>query len=138
MTNVAAATRTEAAATRMPRCTFPTEPSHTTRLRGDEASYKNRAGRNDWERQCKQSEGFPKAKYRSAVRKLSRVVLDGDAVIHLIDAQDLRVAAVAAQLVVFAHDQGLDRLGRADLGAQSAEAAARQIEVEVVEHLDLL
>src|SRR5205085_8578252 len=31
-----------------------------------------------------------------------------------------------------------DRLGRADFRAQPAEAAARQVEVEVVEHLDLL
>ena len=40
-------------------------------------------------------------------------------------------------LIVLAHHERLDRFGRADLGAEPAEAAARQVEVEVVEHLDL-
>ena len=62
----------------------------------------------------------------------------GDAVVHLVDAEDLRFAAVAAELVVLAHDERLDRLGRADFRAQAAEAAARQVEVEVIEDLDLL
>ena len=66
------------------------------------------------------------------------ILLDGNAVVHLVDAEDLRVAAVAAELVVLAHDERLDRLGRADFRAQAAEAAARQVEVEVVEDLDLL
>src|SRR5437867_9798299 len=66
------------------------------------------------------------------------VLLDGDAVVHLIDPHDLSVAAVAAKFVILAHDQGLDWLGRTDFGAQAAEAAARQVEIEIVEHLDLL
>src|SRR4051812_3273235 len=45
-------------------------------------------------------------------------------VVHLVDAEDLRLATVRAQLVVLAHDQRLDRLGRADLGAKAAKAAA--------------
>src|SRR6185369_190940 len=65
------------------------------------------------------------------------VLLDRDAVVHLIDAQDLRFTIVAAELVVLAHDQRFDRFGRTDFCAQSAEAAARQVEVEVIEHLDL-
>src|SRR5688572_290986 len=65
------------------------------------------------------------------------VLLDRHSVVHLIDAQDLGVAAVTAKLVVLAHDERLDRLGWADFGAQPAEAAARQVEVEVVEHFDL-
>src|SRR5437773_12524663 len=67
-----------------------------------------------------------------------RVLLDRDAVVHLIDPENLRFTAVAAELVVLAHDQGLDRLGGTDLGAEGAEAAAREVEIEVVEHLDLL
>src|SRR5439155_15900046 len=63
--------------------------------------------------------------------------LDRDAVVHLVDAKDLSFAAVAAELVIFAHDQRLDRFGRADFRTQSTEAAAGEIEVEVVEHFDL-
>src|SRR6185312_5221491 len=66
------------------------------------------------------------------------VLLDGYAVVHLVDPEDLGVAAVRAELVVLAHDERLDGLGRAHLGAQAAEAAARQVEVEIVEDLDLL
>src|SRR5262249_55755443 len=69
--------------------------------------------------------------------KSVRVLFDRDAVVHLVDAQNLRLAAVAAELVVLAHDERLDRLGRAHLGAQPAEAAARQIKVEVVEDFNL-
>src|SRR5665213_3939427 len=76
--------------------------------------------------------GFRKAKSIS-----TRVLLDRHAVVHLVNAKNLRVAAVAAQFVVFAHDERLDGLGRAHFRAQPAEAAARQVEVEVVEDLDL-
>src|SRR5262245_46003143 len=65
-------------------------------------------------------------------------MLDRDAVIHLVDAEDLAVAVVRAELVVLAHDERLHRPRRADLGAEPAEAAAREVEVEVVEDLDLL
>src|SRR5262249_16479648 len=65
------------------------------------------------------------------------VLFDAHAVIHLIDPEDLRLPAVAAKLVVLAHDQGLDRLGRANLQAESAKAAPREIEIEIVEDLDL-
>src|SRR5256885_8917278 len=76
--------------------------------------------------------------FRKAKSISAGVLLDRDAVVHLVDAEDLGVAAVAAELVVLAHDQRLDRLGRAHFRAQTAEAAPRQIEVEVVENLDLL
>src|SRR6185312_8154013 len=52
------------------------------------------------------------------------VLLDGYAVVHLVDPEDLGVAAVRAELVVLAHDERLDGLGRAHLGALVAEAAA--------------
>src|SRR5580704_9062901 len=78
-------------------------------------------------------EAFEKRKLLSV-----RVLFDRHAVVHFVDAEDLRVAAVGAQLVVFAHDQRLDRLGGTHLGAQPAEAAAGEVEVEVIEHLDLL
>src|SRR5690242_20202043 len=68
-------------------------------------------------------EGFREAKNLSV-----RVLFDFYSVIHLIDAQNLGIAAVTSQFVVLAHDQRLDRLGRADLGAQPAEAAAGQVE----------
>src|SRR5207248_7385323 len=74
---------------------------------------------------------------RTAKTVLPGVLLDCNAVVHLIDTQNLGFPAIASELVVLAHDQRLDRLGRADFGAQTAEAAAREIEVEVVEHLDL-
>src|SRR5690348_18272684 len=66
-----------------------------------------------------------------------RVLFDRNSVVHLIDAEDLRLPAVASELVVLAHDEGLDRLGRTDFGAEAAEAAARQVEVEIIEDLDL-
>jgi hypothetical protein len=47
-----------------------------------------------------------------------------DAVIHLVDAEDLRLAALGAEFVVFAHDQRLDRLGGANLGTEPAKTAA--------------
>src|SRR5262249_48874866 len=55
-----------------------------------------------------------------------------------VDAQDLRLAAVAAKLVILAHDERLDRPGRTHFRAQPAEAASGQIEIEIVEDLDLL
>src|SRR5947207_11902963 len=66
------------------------------------------------------------------------VLLDGDAVVHLIDPHDLSLSAVAAKFVILTHDQRLDWLGRTDFGAQTAETATRQIEIEVVQDLDLL
>src|SRR6266849_5872918 len=66
------------------------------------------------------------------------VLLDWHAVVHFVDAQDLRLAAVASKLVIFAHDERLDRLRWTDFGAEPTEAAAREIEVEVIENLDLL
>jgi len=51
-----------------------------------------------------------------------RVGLDRDAVVHVVDPHDLRLAAVAAQLVVLTHDERFHRLGRADLGTQATEA----------------
>ena len=80
----------------------------------------------------------PKGVFREAKNVSAGVLLDFDPVVHLVDAQNLRVAAVAAQFVVLAHDEGLDRLGRADFAAQTTEAAARQVEIEVVQNLDLL
>src|SRR5262245_27472478 len=67
---------------------------------------------------------------------LTCVLLDRHPVVHLVDPEDLRLAAVAAKFVILAHDQRLDRLGRTDLRAETAEAAAREVEVEVVEDLD--
>src|SRR6185503_4451114 len=77
--------------------------------------------------------GFRKAKDLSA-----GVLLDFDPVVHLIDPQNLGIAAVAAQFVIFAHDQGLDGFGRAHLGTQTTEAAPGQVEIEIIENLDLL
>src|SRR2546425_1052377 len=71
-------------------------------------------------------------------RRSMRILFDRHSVVHLVDAHDLGVAAVAAQLVIFAHDERFDRLGGTHLGAQSAEAAAREVEVEIIENLDLL
>src|SRR3954468_21238763 len=80
------------------------------------------------------SDYAPRRGFREAKNVSARVLLDFDPVVHLIDAEDLGVAAVAPQLVVLAHDQRLDWLGRTHLGAQPAEAAARQVEIEVIEH----
>jgi hypothetical protein len=41
------------------------------------------------------------------VRNSASIVLDRDAVLHLVDPEDLGIAAVAAQFVVLAHDQRL-------------------------------
>src|SRR5260221_14726474 len=69
---------------------------------------------------------------------LPRVVLGRPAVVHLVDAQHLRVAAVASELVPLAHDERFDGPRGTHLRAQTAKAAPREIEVEVVEDLDLL
>src|SRR5262249_23292138 len=65
------------------------------------------------------------------------VLLDGYAVVHLVDAQDLRLSTVATKFVILAHDERLDRLGRVDLGAEPAKPASREVGGEVVQHLDL-
>src|SRR5689334_2974904 len=67
-----------------------------------------------------------------------RVVDRRPAVVHFVDPEHLLVPAVAAELVIFAHDQRFHRLGRTYLGAQPAETAPRKVEVEIIEHLDLL
>src|SRR5512147_3095649 len=66
------------------------------------------------------------------------VLLNRQAVVHLVHSQDLRLAAVAAELVVLAHDQRLHRLGGAHLRTEPAEAAPREVEIEVVQRLQLL
>jgi hypothetical protein len=68
----------------------------------------------------------------------ARILFDGDAVVHLVDAEDLGLPAIAAKFVILAHDQRLDRLGGTHFRAEAAEAAARQIKVKVVEDFDLL
>src|SRR5579859_4712365 len=66
-----------------------------------------------------------------------RILFDRHAVVHLIDAKNLCFTTVTSELVVLAHDQRLDRLRRAHFRAQPAEAATREVEVEVVEDFDL-
>src|SRR5581483_3077087 len=66
-----------------------------------------------------------------------RVLFDWNAVVHLVNAQDLGLAAIRTKLVILAHDEGLNRLGWAHFRAQSAEAAPGQVEIEVIEHFDL-
>src|SRR3954471_71007 len=80
----------------------------------------------------------PKGAFREAKNISAGVLLDLDAVVHLIDAKNLGVAAVAPQFVILAHDERLNRLGRAHFAAQTAKTAARQVEIEVVEDFDLL
>src|SRR5437762_2029079 len=80
---------------------------------------------------------LPPRCFRNAKNVSARVLLDWHPVVHLIDAHDLRIAAVGPELVVFAHDERLDRFGGTNLGAESAEAAARQIKVKIIEHFDL-
>src|SRR5688572_30119689 len=66
------------------------------------------------------------------------VLLDLNAVVHLVHAHDLRGTAVAAKLVVLAVDERLHWFGRTHFRAEPTEAAAREVEVEVVENLDLV
>src|SRR4029079_3855686 len=121
-------------------CIPPPDRSWTTSglsISGDSpgwetGSYKNRAAWSGGD-----SPTIPPDYFRNAKNVSARVLLDRDPVIHLVDAHDLRIAAVGSELVVFAHDERLDRLGRTDLGAQPAEAAARQVEVKVVENFYL-
>src|SRR5262249_27367049 len=121
MANDAAATRADTAATRMALRMNPPalQESGRNRMQSD--------------RDCLRIRVFREAKNVSV-----RVRLDGHAVVHLVHPQDLRVAAIAAQFVILAHDQRLDRLGRTDLGAESAETAPRKVEVEIVEDFNLL
>src|SRR5262245_59855522 len=78
------------------------------------------------------SGGLGKAKNSASI------LFDWDPVVHLIDAEDLGFPAIAAEFVILAHDQGLNGLGGTHFRAQPAKAAARQVEVEVVQDLDLL
>src|SRR5262245_17565382 len=80
--------------------------------------------------------GFSKSESRETVSVC--VLLDGNAVVHLVDPQDLRLATIAAELVILAHDERFNRLGRANLRTEAAKTAARQVEVEIVENLDFL
>src|SRR4051812_29934535 len=133
MTNDAAAITRKTADVRNPGRMHPPGTESTrayTRIAPAGARRPAKAGRYDG--MMYRAGGFRKAKSISA-----RVLLDRHAVVHLVDAEDLRVAAVSAELVVLAHDQRLNRLGRAHFRAQPAETAARQVEIEVVEHLDL-
>src|SRR5207249_6754167 len=132
MTKEAAAIRTAAAANRMPLCMTPP---------GRRANPDRRITRTGPLPGCTRTIVYAGAAFKNrkgtAKTVLPGVLLDCNAVVHLIDTQNLGFPAIASELVVLAHDQRLDRLGRADFGAQTAEAAAREIEVEVVEHLDL-
>src|ERR1051326_2484101 len=138
MTKPAAAIRAKTVETRSPgRMHPPADGERRARV------YKNRARAGVQRKPDAPNAGFTnrimyrRGGFRKAKSISVGVLLDGHPVIHLIDAQDLRVPAVAAELVVLAHDQRLDRLGRANLRAQAAEAAARQVEIEVIEHFDL-
>src|SRR6185295_12274800 len=116
-----AATRADAATTRMALRMEPPalQESGRTRIRVD--------------RDCPRIRAFREVKNVSV-----RVLFDGHAVVHLIDPQNLGVAAVGPELVILAHDQRFDRLGRTDLRTESAEAAPREVEVEIVEDFNLL
>src|SRR5436305_1173290 len=81
---------------------------------------------------------YPAAHFREAKNVSVGVLLDRDPVVHLVHSQDLRVAAVGTEFVILAHDQRLDGFGRTHLGAQPAEAAPRQVEIEVIEDFYLL
>src|ERR671936_1154154 len=98
MVKPAAATIVATAAARMPLCMNPPQG-------GYERTYKNRAGR----ALPGKNSGLSRAseeifKRRNCADKLVGVLLNWYAVVHLVDPQDLRVAAVASQLVVLAHD----------------------------------
>src|SRR5262245_23047497 len=66
------------------------------------------------------------------------ILLDWDAVVHLIYAKNLGFPAVAAKFVILAHDQRLDGLRGADFCTQPAETAPGQIEVEIIQNFDFL
>src|ERR1700730_4085411 len=131
-------TNADAATAKRNQCIPPPARSWTTSenripglgYRGD--PYKNGAARSGGG-----AHTLPPGRFRNAKNVSARVLLDRHPVVHLVDAHDLRIAAVGSELVVFAHDERFDRLGRANLGAQPAETAARQIEVKVVENFYL-
>src|SRR5262249_55923946 len=121
MTRDAAATRADTTATRKALRMGPPALQESGRIKLQP------------DRDCPRIRVFREGKNVSA-----RVLFDGHAVVHLVDAKDLRIPAIAAEFVILAHDQRLDWLGGTDFGAQPAEAAPRQVEIEVVEHFDLL
>src|SRR5262249_50657446 len=123
MTNDAAATIADAAAARKALCIDP--PSAETSWSLQDPRRHAMAERTYF------APDFPYGKGKSAC-----VLFDRDAVVHFVDSEDLRLPAVATKFVILAHDERLDRLCRADLRAESAKAAAREVEVEIVEHLD--
>src|SRR5712671_4904220 len=71
--------------------------------------YKNRAcaGRRPLKGRPTSGMMHPPGGFRKAKSISAGVLLDRHAVVHLVDTQDLRVAAVTTQFVVLAHDQGL-------------------------------
>ena len=70
--------------------------------------------------------------------RLTRVLLDGHAVVHLVDPEDLRLTAVGTQFVILAHDERFDGFGGAHFRAEPAKAAAGQVEIEVIQNFDFL
>src|SRR6185437_9363405 len=121
MTNEAAATRADAAATR--------------RALRMEPPALQESGRNQTQ---SDRDSLRIGVFREAKNLSVRVLFDRHAVVHLVDTQNLRIATIAAQLVILAHDQRLNRLGRADLGTQPAKAAPGQVEVEIIQDFYLL
>src|SRR4029453_7600613 len=110
------------------RCDDTEGALHDPSRNGDPAPSRIGPGSTNRTATMRLSGGFREAKNISP-----RVLLDRHPVIHLVDAENLRIPVVASELVVLAHDQCLDRLGRAHLGTEAAKAAAGEVEVEVVE-----
>src|SRR5262245_61770787 len=124
MANEPATTRADTATARTPLRMGP--PGEVTRLDGLALQD---PGRQEFvAERYRTLRRFRNAKSADSSRNLPCVLLDGHAVVHLVDAKDLRLAAIGAQLVVFAHDERLDRLGWADFRAQATEAAPREVE----------
>src|SRR5688572_27060036 len=133
MTSEAAAARPTARRTLSPRCMNPPRPYRgltlCDTLSGSSAALQESRPAAGLQRpQSTRTPGRTPVERRFEKRNrirlaLAGVLLDGDAVVHLVNPQDLGVPAVAAELVILAHDEGLDRLGGAHFGTQTAEAA---------------
>jgi hypothetical protein len=68
---------------------------------------------------------------------LSACIARWDAVVHLVDPEDLRVSAVGTQFVILAHDERLDGLW-GTLRSTVRKNCSGQVEIEVIQNFDFL
>src|SRR3979490_219981 len=118
MTRETATTRAEAATAKRNRF-IPPPNSHDVNARG--LGFRDGPSRIGPLGPGPLSHPLSPGRFRNAKNVSAGVLLDGHPVVHLINAHYLCIAAVGSELVILAHDEGVNRLGAAHPRAQTAE-----------------